>query len=69
MSKVVETAEADADTLYPLAQGKASHYRRSTLADHVLKDSGVTFKAQAIFIPRSASSIADSETVHGDTVV
>ena len=59
MIKVVETAEADADTRWLPGQGMASHYRRSTLADHVLRDSGVTFKAQAILIPRSASFVAD----------
>ena len=59
MIKVVETADADADARWLREQGMASHYRRSILADHVLRDSGATFKAQAIFIPRSASFVAD----------
>ena len=63
MSKVVETAEPDADTRVPVGTRHSlpsvSDYRRSTLADHELRDSGVTFKAQAISIPRSASPTAD----------
>ena len=59
MIKVVETAEADADSGWLPEQGMASHYRRSTLAGHVIRDSGVTFKVQTISIPRSASFVAD----------
>ena len=59
MINVVETAEAVANTGWLREEGMASHNRRSTLADHVLWDSGVTFKAQAIFILRSASFTAD----------
>ena len=59
MSNVVETAETDADTRWLPEQGIASQNRRSTLPDHVLRDCGVTFKAQATFFPRSASITAD----------
>ena len=59
MIKVVEKAEADADAGWLPGQGMPSHYRRSALANHVLRHGGVTFKVQAIFIPRSASFVAD----------
>ena len=39
MIKVVETADAGADSWWLPEQGMASHYRRSTLADHVLSRS------------------------------
>ena len=46
---VLETAEACADTGWLPELGMASDFRRFTPADHVLRDSGATFKAQAIF--------------------